>query len=79
MNYNLVPLRQVVSEVESDCENPSLGEEHISGVATGEELQERMVLPQLWWWDGIYPPKKNTISWKKLNKINENDPSSNER
>jgi hypothetical protein len=48
VNYNLVPLRQVVSEVESDCENPSLGAEHISGVATGEELQERMVLPQLW-------------------------------
>lgn len=67
MNYNLVPLRQVVSEV-SDCENPSLGEEHISGVATGEELQERIGAPPKNGDEMVFiHPKKKTQNIMNLN------------
>lgn len=42
MNYNLVPLRQVVSEELRVIVSAHLfGEEHISGVATGEESCRR--------------------------------------
>lgn len=68
VNYNLVPLRQVVSEVEWLWE-PISWEEHIS-VCHRRRVAGRMLRGLGWRWDGIYPPKQIMKTKKTLNKIN---------